>query len=353
MRKNQTPSTAPTLMKVGNMPRSIAVLISDIHYNLQTLKLADAAMRQAIQKANELNVPLVVAGDLHDTKANLRGECINQMIETFKLCDKKPYVLVGNHDRINEKSAEHSLNFLSPYCNIIDSIFNVCKLPSIHLVPYSHDNTGLATYVSKLPKDSTIIMHQGLMGSNTGEYFQDKSALSPGDLPGLRVISGHYHARQTINLPEGGKFDYIGNPYTLSYGEASDMTKGFQILMNDGSLEFVPTNLRKHVKVELGVDAKGLYDGHRLCHADPEDLVWVTVAGPREYLSSITKEMVRKYLGLKQDIRFDLTPTDPETQLPTKQLAGGDLMDTLIDGLTNTSDERKLRLKELWRHLGS
>ena len=75
-----------------------AVLISDVHYNLQTLPLADAAMRQAIQKANELQVPLIVAGDLHDTKANLRGECINAMLETFNTCEQDIYFLIGNHD---------------------------------------------------------------------------------------------------------------------------------------------------------------------------------------------------------------------------------------------------------------
>ena len=53
-------------------PRSpIAVLISDIHYNINTLPVADAALRQAIAKANELDVVLIVTGDLHDTKANL------------------------------------------------------------------------------------------------------------------------------------------------------------------------------------------------------------------------------------------------------------------------------------------
>ena len=57
-----------------------AVLISDVHYSLQTLPLADKVMRMAIDKANSLGVPLIVAGDLHDTKANMRAECVNAMI---------------------------------------------------------------------------------------------------------------------------------------------------------------------------------------------------------------------------------------------------------------------------------
>ena len=61
----------------------VAILISDVHYNINTLKLADAAMQMAIDEANKLSVPLIVAGDLHDTKANLRGECVNAMLSTF------------------------------------------------------------------------------------------------------------------------------------------------------------------------------------------------------------------------------------------------------------------------------
>src|SRR5579862_1378127 len=113
------------IQKRGYTVKSLAVLVSDVHYNVHTLKLADAAMRMAIVKANKLEVPLIVAGDLHDTKANLRGECVNAMIETFKQCNKPPYIIVGNHDRINEKSHEHSLNFLAPYCHIVDSPNNL------------------------------------------------------------------------------------------------------------------------------------------------------------------------------------------------------------------------------------
>ena len=80
------------------MSKPIAVLISDVHYNLTTLPLADAAMRQAIAEANSLGVPLIVAGDLHDTKANLRGECVNAMIEAFAMLDHGCYILRGNHD---------------------------------------------------------------------------------------------------------------------------------------------------------------------------------------------------------------------------------------------------------------
>ncbi len=238
------------------MSKPIAVMLSDVHYDLNSLELADRATNIAINKANELNVPLIIAGDLHNTKANLRGECIYKIRRTLQRCSVTPYVMVGNHDKINEKSEQHALHFLEDIAVLVDEPMDM-PLTGSHGIPYYHDVEELRTYLKTLDKGSTLIMHQGIQGSNAGEYFQDKSALRPEDVAGFRVISGHYHQRQTIQLPQGGTWDYVGNPYTVNFGEANDPPKGFQILYSDGSLEFVPTNLRKHVIIDcdLGYDA--------------------------------------------------------------------------------------------------
>lgn len=333
--------------KVISMSKPIAVLISDVHYSIVNLQLADAAMRQAIHKANDLDVPLIVAGDLHDTKANLRGECVNAMIETFKLCTEDVFILVGNHDRINEKSKEHSLNFLEGYARIVTSpLYNKIGW----FIPYNHNIECLKADISgiraQLGYNKTLIMHQGIQGSNMGDYIQDKSALSPADVAGFRIISGHYHARQTIALPDGGKWDYIGNPYTVSYGEANDPPKGFQILMEDGSLEFVPTNLRAHRVWHMNSDVHC-----DMCEYNPGDLLWIKLHGTKEALSILNKHIIAARIGI-QDFRLDLIPDETTSQLlTTTKISSSDLLDGLIDSLTNTSEERKTRLKANWKNL--
>src|SRR6202034_1760988 len=146
----------------------VAVIISDVHYNLTNLELADKAMRLAINKANVLEVPLIVAGDLHDTKANLRGECVNAMIETFGIYSRGVQIIIisGNHDRINEKSEIHSLNFLKAYQLVIDK---PTKILGLHLIPYQSDIDDLKRYINKIDTGSIIVMHQGLVGSNMGD----------------------------------------------------------------------------------------------------------------------------------------------------------------------------------------
>jgi len=326
--------------------KPIAVLISDVHYNVHTLQLADAAVRQAISKANSLNVPLIVAGDIHDTKANLRGECVNAMLETFKLCGHQPIVLVGNHDRLNEKSQEHALNFLRPYARIIDKIE---EYENIILLAYNHDITELRRWLTTMKPQYPIIMHQGLNGSNMGDYIKDDTALNKEDVVGLRIISGHYHARQTIELPDGGRWDFIGNPYSLTFGEANDPPKGYQILYADGSLEFAPTNLIKHIIIDIMV---GDLDHPDLWQYDykPGDLLWIKVRGDKKWLN-LSKNQIAKAMDIKPDFKLDLICTEEiQTEKTDLSLKDDKLLDSIIDSL-NVTDERKTKLKSTWKQL--
>lgn len=334
--------------KVAKNSKPIAVLISDVHYNLQTLEVADKAMRQAIHRAHDLGIPLVVAGDLHDTKANMRAECMNAMLKTFTATNSSIYILRGNHDQINEKSEEHSLNFLSKCAHIVDAVEYIPELEAT-LIPYQHDVIALRKVLQDIPTKGTIIMHQGITGSLHGEYIQDKTAITIDDVAGRRIISGHYHNRQTIKLPDGGVWDYIGNPYTLSFGEANDPPKGYQILREDGSLNFIPTYLREHKIMEVNVSE---LNTDLLFLGDDTDLLWVKISGPADKLATLTKSWIAQDLDIKQDFRLDLIPDDIDKNSISNDInaSPGEVLDTYIDNQT-MEGTRKERLKAMWKAL--
>lgn len=343
------------------MSKPVAVLISDVHYNLNTLELADAAVNQAVNKANEFGVPLIVAGDLHDTKANMRAECVNKMIHTFARAKTQVYLLRGNHDSVNEKSYMHALDFLAPYAAIIWSeSSNVTAPEGIYFIPYQHDSDNCRALIAKAQKTDVLIMHQGLRGSSSGEYIQDKSAINYEDVSDFRVISGHYHTRQDIKTGQAregevGLFSYIGNPYTLNFAEANDPEKGYQILMNDGTLEFVPTNLRRHVVYEII-----LHETPRTTMPliTPGDLLWIKIKGPKHELLTINKDNTRTEiefhtgLTLPQSFRLDLIPTDVvSTKINTTNKTQREVLDELITSKVDLRDEIKSKLKNLWKRL--
>lgn len=339
------------------MSSPIAALTADVHYNINTLPVADAAVRQVIAKANELNVPFVVAADLHDTKSNLRGECVKAMIETFKTCKTRAIVLIGNHCRINERSLEHSLEFLAPYAQIVNYPVFDSRLDS-WLIPYYSDPEELQTVLAAIPKGSRLIMHQGCTDSNSGHYIQDKSALPKSAFADFRVISGHYHQRQDIKCGRPrkgavGLFSYIGNPYTLNFAEAKDPEKGFQILMDDGLLQFVPLDLRKHVVLSIDISDTAVpkveYFPNK--YIQDRDLVWVKIKASRAALTMWNKELVRQRFLPSMDFKLDLIPTDgPVLEAKTERMTESEIMDAVVDA-TDESAEEKEYLKKTWREL--
>jgi hypothetical protein len=333
--------------------RPIAVLSADIHYNLNTMHVADECVRSAIKLANDLNVPFISNGDLLDQKALMRAEYVNMIIETIKLCKVKPIINIGNHSRINEKSEEHALNFLKPYAYIVEesSCFN-----NFYIIPYQHDANEVREILKGIPLGGIVLMHQGINGSDAGEYIQDKSAINQEDVADYRVIAGHYHKRQDIKCGRPrknsvGLFSYLGNPYTLGFGEADHGPKGFSILHEDGSLKFIESNVRRHIT--FNTEIKGgryLTTGtYNLKDVRPIDLVKVKLTGTREELAKVDKTKLENVLNLR-NIRLELIPKDINLKIDNKpKLSQNETLDEIITSLENTSIEQKDRLKQLWR----
>lgn len=327
------------------MSKPIAVLISDVHYSLNTMRRAWYAMRDTIYQANSLEVPLIVTGDLHDTKANLRGECVSQLIDIFKWPQYGAYIISGNHDRINEKSPDHSLEFLRPYATIVDK---PTMFRNWLMLPYYSDVQELRALL-RASQNTHIMMHQGVAGGNSGHYIQDKSALSIADLAGrTEVISGHYHYRQTFDIPNG-TLTYLGNPYTLGFGEANDPEKGYHVLYDDGRLKFYPlvcAELPQHRVLEFTTDdLTGTY------HGPVDGILLVKMKGPKSELDKLTKMDIDLFIGKTGAYRLEFIPDATEIGQLTKSANKTDLLDLIIDAVKNADSDQKRRLKALWRDL--
>jgi DNA repair exonuclease SbcCD nuclease subunit len=334
------------------------VLLSDPHAALSTVELVRAAMKQGIDEAKRRGVPLFIPGDLNDTKAIIRGEVAIMLIEMMKYAREQEvavYILIGNHDKLHEKGDPHSLEFLRPYAEIIDEPIRLIE--NIYAIPYQSSLEKLRAILEEIPKGSIILMHQGVKGAFMGEYVVDKTSIDPGELAGYAVVSGHYHRAQTI-VTDGkkhetswgvGTFNYVGTPYTVSFAEALDGPKGLQVMFTDGSLEKIPTNLRKHVIVECDVESVMTQpDGLK-----PEDKLWLKVSGPYSELEKLKKRDIGAALLGHSDFKFDKIPTDEaQLKLNAEELSDEQILDKMIDDSEETP-EQKAALKVLWREVMS
>ncbi len=324
------------------MPRSGVVLISDIHYSINNLEIADKCLRKAIEVAHQLGYELIIAGDLNDTKAILRAEVVNRLIDTMRMANDigvHPTILVGNHDLLNEKGKDHSLEFLLPFSDLIHTPVTSLRL---NLIPYQASQDSFIEAVSSLPKELPIICHQGFLGAFMGDYIQDKTSVDPNLLAGREVYSGHYHRHQKL-----GPVTYIGSPYTITFGEANDGPKGFLVIDPAGRVKQVKTEVRKHVVVER--DATTIQVAEH--GVKPNDLLWLKVTGHSDWLNTLDKEELgQRFIG-HSNFKLDLIPNDKITAVGDVQHQTPiEILYNLVDNI-DAASEKKEALKSLAKEL--
>lgn len=325
------------------MSKPAAVLISDLHFNLNNLQVASHALQMALLDARALNVPLIIAGDLQDTKAVVRAEVMNELISLQREFGMvKVALMVGNHDLINEKGYENALNYLNGPWTLIDT---PTQVGIFHLIPYQSDISILTSYLTSVPKGTPLIMHQGFKGAFMGEYVQDKSSIAPTLLEDFRVFSGHYHRHQTVGILS--HITYIGTPYTTSFAEANDPEKGYLIVNDDLSYVRKSTNLRKHIIYNVHTS-----DSSYNMSSLSDDLVYVKISGPKSELDLIDKDdFGLKYLK-RLDYKLEKIPDEinMEKQEIIQVLTVHDRFDNIIDALPE-SYGYKMGLRDLWRNV--
>lgn len=327
---------------------AVAVLISDIHFNVKTITSASIALNLAFTRALELRIPLIITGDLNDTKSIIRGEVANILVKIFKSWSGKlvesPTILIGNHDRLNEAGKEHSLNFLSPWARIVNEPL---VGGNFYFIPYCSTNQEFKEAIAKTPKDTIVITHQGYKGAFMGEYVQDKSSVDPMELSGLKIFSGHYHRHQSV-----GPVTYVGSPYTTSFGEANDGPKGFLTIDAHGGYEHVTVALPRHVVVCGVLLDQGVLELSMQEQFTEHDRLWVKIYGSTINLKGLTKKHIEDSLGRK-DFKLDLIPTDEVLQdIDIIDKTNEQIVDELIDNLKITSHNKE-ELKQLWRQLAN
>lgn len=314
------------------------VAISDIHFNIQNLELSSAALEAALAKAASLEIPLIIAGDLNDTKAIIRAEVANRLLQILENTNVDVSILVGNHDLVNEKGQEHGLNYLGSYAHLI-SVPTYIN-PKLYLIPYQNDLSKIEGMLSGIPEGATLVMHQGVKGAFMGDYVQDKTSIDVELLKDFNVISGHYHRHQTI-----GTLTYIGSPFTMSFGEANDGDKGFLVVNQDGTFTREILNLRKHKIIEIDGELNDSY----FSGLNPADLIWVKLRGNAEFLDTIKKVDVAKFVG-NMNFKLDKIYGEKVKLEQDSTRTDEQVLDALIDA-SKESTGQKDYLKKLWREL--
>lgn len=267
------------------------VWITDIHFSLATLQVACFCFREALRKAQELSVPLVVSGDTNDTKAVLRSEvvrAITTMLEEF--ADVEVVFLVGNHDLDNERNQNSNcLYFLKAVKNatLVENIM----FDENHwgLIPYQNSAEKFRESVQYLKgKVRRIICHQGFFGAKMGSYAVDQTSVSPLEMNDFDIVlTGHYHEHHRVGPKDN--IIYGGSPYTVSFAEAGQKKFIHVVTMQavGATIESIETEARRHVSIKY---EQNDHETRMIVKVRPEDLLRIELFGEKAWINKFSKE---------------------------------------------------------------
>lgn len=319
---------------------------TDIHLKFSNLAITQGLFNTILRIVEERKIrEIVLTGDINDTKAIIRSECLNQL---RKFCTKlrgldcQVYVLVGNHDMHNAKSMEfgHSLESLKDLMNV-----TVFDTPTTHAVggkrvkflPYTEDNKLLMKELKNEEKAEFLFCHNGISGAamNSKGMFDDFSISTSKYKNFKRVFVGHYHAYQELE-----NIIYLGSPFSHSFAESNTKKYIGIIDMNTGNVELVEPGLRGHYDYDVksaGIIKYNKFNVHP--ERTNEDLVRVFLYGTKEdnkkAYSIIHKTPNMKFIFKNEDRTEERIKIDPGEARET-------LLGKYVEKVNTTLDKGKL-----------
>jgi len=276
------------------------LLSGDIHVRINTIGLSKRVLNTLYDIGKEENREVIILGDIFHTKAIIRSECLNLVIDVMKKKEVKWLLLVGNHDYENSNCDRHSLEALKLLDNVvvIDKL-TVLKENNIALLPYCYDSDCFKREVSKLRNIDYLMCHQGISGFMISSFRKDEGDIKDYNVNGFkRVFCGHYHLAQ-----ERKNIVYIGSPYQQNFGESDQLNRFIRFDSDTGKREDLALfNFPKHYIYKYSANKLLKEVNELLPLPNKDDHVRFDVFGSKEECRQITKNFIKSRFNLDCDI---------------------------------------------------
>lgn len=235
------------------------LLMNDLHVGKENIPEFVANWNEALGICERMGISeIALGGDLFLSRAAQTLDILLAVHDVLLETSKKGIrvtIANGNHDKVCLESERG-------YCHIFDQHRNVVvvndyvSLPVgdgryalLHLIPYFPED-GSFTEKLEAVKDTgfdptklnLLYLHEGINGA----LSQPSEKELPAHLfEGFdKVFVAHYHNRCSIS---GTNIEYIGSSRQHNFGE--DVLKGYTVLYNDGSSEFIQNKANLQYKV--------------------------------------------------------------------------------------------------------
>ncbi len=302
------------------------IVFSDLHYHNHSLFLGEPGqenpfvvisksvlkqINQYINQNKEIDT-IIFLGDLIHSRNKLDVKHINDLMNFFGYNNKiNSYILRGNPTHDGE--GEHYIGNLFGYvANIISS--PSIMIPNYFFLPYDRKENLLKTikgwereYKANKHK-KYLFMHYGLKGAKVLDYeFPDEETLSKDDLKMFDgIFAGHYHKFQEVWKNAW----HVGSPYRVSFAEKND-PKGFIVLHDNGTVEFVELNVPR--MVQLALDKEPIKEGEM--PLGENYFLKILLKGTDSFIKNFDYEECKKLFTKALGIKFETIREEDEKEV--------------------------------------
>jgi DNA repair exonuclease SbcCD nuclease subunit len=303
---------------------------------------------------------IVILGDVLDKHEKINTSHQNEAIDWFmsliRLITGDVFVLVGNHDMINNKQIcnEHGhwmygIKNLHPRLHIVD--VPIIKYNCV-FSPYVPPGTFCDTLYKYLSVDTVrqahgFFAHQEFVNANMESFI----SVTGDSLDWLRdeqwIVSGHIHTRQWVKNDEGiHKVYYTGSSLQQSMGDVGAKTVALCTFpSHPPNVNTVDLNVPRRIKVQLKPNE--LQEWLKTAKSNPSNIYMLWIVCSKEEYKLATKS---KFKLSNVKLRHIL----PALQLSTdNDISAADSVDTVdlnkprtfwegLELLVDNGDEREL-----------
>ena len=249
-------------MKKKQNSKPFAVVVTDVHLDRGNSDLVKDIFDQLVSLCHERGIGNVIcAGDVFTTRSGQPLECLSAWQEILAtLRDHKIVidVIPGNHDKTDG-------NDECSYLDVYDGASRWLRLHRVgsteyfgngsvrvDFIPYFGTQRWMEEFESAEGYDDVaegyelkvLVTHVAFNGVKNADGSTVEDGIKVGVVSDYDlVICGHYHDRSKV----GSNIHYVGSAYQNNYGEGC-VDKGFAILYEDGSIEYVQSRFPRYIK---------------------------------------------------------------------------------------------------------
>ena len=275
------------------------LLIGDPHFKKNNQRDTDILMSDIMAIIEQRDISFVVIlGDVMDNHANVDIPVFRRVHQLIaQISSFKPlFILIGNHDRINNKDFMtdiHAFNAYKMWPNVVIvdvptiTEWNDKKICLVPFVPDGRYMEALEYYDIDPMNFDLFFSHQEFNGCLTNKQTGSKCDSWQSDFP--LNISGHIHENEIVSH----NLIYIGTPFQQNFGESTN--KALYLLSDDDGFSLEPISINVPVKVTRTIN----YTEIDTIKISETERLKLTIIGPIAEVRQLVANNAEKFKDVK------------------------------------------------------